>query len=82
MRRANRPDIDAKAERIRQILHAEQLHRSAAVESAYAAIVTGRVAILQTLNTQVAELGTVVADLLVGTRTLRSTPANPGLASC
>jgi transposase len=62
LRRANRRDIDAKAERIHQILHAEQLHRSAAVESAYAAIVTGQVAILQTLNTQIAELGTVVAD--------------------
>ncbi len=62
LRRANRRDIDAKAARIHQTLHAEQLHRSPAVESAYAAIVTGQVAILQTLNTQIAELGTVVAD--------------------
>ena len=55
-------DVDAKVDRIRQILRAEQLHRSTAVESAYAAIVTGQVAILQTLNTQINQLGTVVAD--------------------
>jgi transposase len=62
LRRANRRDVDAKADRIHQILHAEQLHRSTAVEAAYAAIVTGQVAILQTLNTQINQLGTVVAD--------------------
>jgi transposase len=59
---AHRRDVETKAHRIHQILHAEQLHRSAAVESAYAAIITGQVAILQTLNTQINELATVVAD--------------------
>jgi transposase len=62
LRRSHRRDVEAKADRIHQILHAEQLHRSATVESAYAAIVTGQVAILQTLNTQIDQLGTVVAD--------------------
>ena len=62
LRRAHRRDVEAKADRIHQILHAEQLHRSTAVESAYAAIMTGQVVILQTLNTQISELGTVVAD--------------------
>jgi transposase len=81
LRRANRRDVDAKADHIRQILRAEQLHRSTAVESVYAAIVTGQVAILQTLNTQINQLGTVVADHLAGTRTLRSTPARPASAS-
>jgi hypothetical protein len=61
LRRAHRRDIDTKADRIHQLLRADQLHRSPAVESAYAAIVTGQVAILQTLNTQINELGTVVA---------------------
>src|SRR4051794_9083973 len=60
LRRSRRRDVDAKAARIHQILHAERLHRSTAVEAAYAAIVTGQVAILQTLNTQIKELGTVV----------------------
>src|SRR4051794_6107274 len=62
LRRSRRRDVEAKAARIHQILHAEQLHRSTTVEAAYAAIVTGQVAILQTLNTQITELGTVVTD--------------------
>jgi hypothetical protein len=62
LRPAHRRDIDAKVDRIHQILRAEQLHRSTAVESAYAAIVTGQVAILQTLITQINQLGTVVAE--------------------
>ena len=62
LRRANRRDVDAKAARTQQILRADQLDRSATVQLAYAAIVAGQVAILQTLNTQIAELGTVVAD--------------------
>jgi transposase len=60
LRRSRRRDVEAKAARIHQLLHAEQLHRSTTVEAAYAAIVTGQVAILQTLNTQITELGTVV----------------------
>jgi transposase len=62
LRHARRRDVEAKTDRIHQILHAEQLHRSTAVQSAYAAIVTGQVAILQTLNTQINQLRTVVAD--------------------
>jgi transposase len=62
LRRANRRDIDAKAARIQQILRADQLDRSATVQLAYAATVAGQVAILQTLNTQITELATVVAD--------------------
>ena len=62
LRRAHRRDVDAKAERIHQILHTDQLHRSATVESAYATIVTGQVAILQALNTQIDQIATVVAQ--------------------
>jgi transposase len=61
LRRAHRRDVEAKAARIQDILRAEQLHRSAVVQSAYAAIVSGQVAILATLNTQIEELGAVVA---------------------
>jgi transposase len=61
LRRAHRRDLEAKAARIQDILRAEQLHRSAVVQSAYAAIVSGQVAILATLNTQIDELGAVVA---------------------
>ncbi len=60
LRRANRRDIDTKAAQIQQILRADQLHRSPAVQAAYAAIVAGQVALVQTLNTQIDELGAVV----------------------
>jgi transposase len=61
LRRANRRNLNAKSASIQDILRADQLPRSAAVRSAYAAIVVGQVAILQTLNTQIDELGAVVA---------------------
>jgi transposase len=57
---AHRRDIDTKATQIQQILRADELHRSTAVRSAYAAIVTGQVALVQTLNTQIDEMGAVV----------------------
>jgi hypothetical protein len=80
LRRAHRREVEAKAARIQDVLRAEQLHRSTAVQSADAAIVSGQVAIVTTLNTQIEELGAVVAAHLAGTRTLRSTPANPAWA--
>ena len=43
--------------RSRHVLRAEQLRRSTAVQSAYAAIVTGQVAVMQTLNAQIARAG-------------------------
>ena len=54
LRRANRRDVDAKAERIHQILHAEQLHRSPAVEAAYAAIWALRVCRMATCPVTIA----------------------------
>lgn len=60
LRRAKRRNIDAKAAQIRQILRAEQLRRSPAVQSAYAAIVASQASIVQMLNAQIEEMGTVV----------------------
>ena len=62
LRRANRRYIDTKTAQLQGILRADQLTRSPVVQSAYAAIVTGQVALLQTLNTQIDQLGAVVAD--------------------
>jgi hypothetical protein len=62
LRRANRRNVDIKAAQIQQTLRADQLHRSTAVASAYAAIVSGEVAIVATLNVQISELGEVVAE--------------------
>jgi len=61
LRRANRRDVEAKAAQLQDLLRADQLRRSIVVQSAYAAIVSGQVAILQTLNAQIEELGAVVA---------------------
>jgi hypothetical protein len=60
LRRANRREIDTTATQIQQTLHADELHRSTAVHAADAAIVTGQVALGQTLNTQTDEMGAVV----------------------
>jgi hypothetical protein len=60
LRRANRREIDTTDTQIQQTLHADELHRSTAVHSADAAIVTGQVALGQTLNTQTDEMGAVV----------------------
>jgi transposase len=62
LRRARRRDIQAKTAAIKQALAAGQLGRSAPVTSAYAAIVTGQVAVVATLNAQISQLGTVVAE--------------------
>jgi transposase len=60
LRRANRRNMDAKATEIRQVLRAEGLRRSSEVESAYAAIVASQASIVQTLNAQIEEMGSVV----------------------
>jgi hypothetical protein len=53
--------VEAKAADIKRSLGAGQLHQSAPVTAAYAAI-TGQVAVVVTLNTQIKELGAVVAQ--------------------
>ena len=60
LRRAKRRNIDARATEIRQILRAEELQRSAAVQAAYAAIVASQARIVQTLNAQIEEMAAVV----------------------
>ncbi|MDQ4052081.1 MAG: IS110 family transposase, partial [Actinomycetota bacterium] len=60
LRRANRRSIDARAIEIQQILRAEQLRRSTAVQSAYAVIVASKATIVQTLNAQIEEMAAVV----------------------
>ncbi|HET7355848.1 MAG TPA: IS110 family transposase, partial [Nocardioidaceae bacterium] len=62
LRRANRRNVEARATQIRQVLRAEELRRSPAVQSAYAAIVASQARIVQTLNAQIEQIGAVVAD--------------------
>jgi transposase len=61
LRHARRRDVEAKAARLQDILGAEQLRQPAAIQAAYAAIVTSQAALIQALNTQINQMGAVVA---------------------
>jgi transposase len=60
LRRAHRRDITTKATTLHAILGEQQLRQPPAIQSAYAAVVTSEVAIIDALNTQIDQLGTVV----------------------
>ena len=60
LRRANRRNVEDRANEIRQILRAEELRRAPAVQAAYAAIVASQARIVATLNTQIEEMAAVV----------------------
>src|SRR4051794_26311936 len=61
LRRAHRRDVEARTARLREIFGVEQLRQSAAIEAAYAAIVTSQAALIQALNTHIDQMGAVVA---------------------
>ena len=60
LRRASRRDVDAKTTQLQAILGAEQLRQPPMIQSAYAAIVTSQVAVIEALSTQINQLGAVV----------------------
>ncbi|GAB3852930.1 hypothetical protein GCM10027610_082050 [Dactylosporangium cerinum] len=62
LRRANRHGINAKTVRLQQLLRTAQLRQPGPVQTAYAAIVTAQVRLIAALNTEIAQLGEVVAD--------------------
>jgi transposase len=61
LRRANRRDLAAKAARIQGILRAPALRQPAVVASAYATIVVSQTRLIGALNSEIGELGEVVA---------------------
>ena len=61
LRRANRRDLAAKAARIQGILRAPALRQPAVVASAYATIVASQTRLIGALNSEIGELGEVVA---------------------
>ena len=61
LRRAHRRHVETKATELAAILSEDQLRQPPAIQSAYAAVVTSEVAIIAALNTQIDQLGTVVA---------------------
>jgi transposase len=60
LRRVNRRDVEDKTAQLQAMLRAEQLRQPPVIQSAYAAIVTSQVAIIEALNTQIDQLGAVV----------------------
>jgi hypothetical protein len=70
--RARRRHVAEKAAAIQAALRGERLTQSAVVTAAYASSVRALVAVLTTLNEQIAILQGWVEAYLVGIRTLRS----------
>jgi transposase len=60
LRRARRRNVEDRVTQIINVLRAEDLRRSDAVQDAYAAVVASQAAVLQALNTQIESLGEVV----------------------
>jgi hypothetical protein len=62
LRAARRHHVEAKAEALLALLRAPALRQPKTLQSAYAAIVTGQVAIITALNAQITQLQQVVAE--------------------
>jgi hypothetical protein len=81
LRRANRRDIHDKATALQAVLHAEPLRQSTVIQAAYAAIVTSEVAVIETLNTQIDQLGQVVSAHFGRHRDAEIYASQPGLGT-
>ena len=81
LRRANRRDIDDNTTRLQAVLHAEPLRQPTMIQAAYPAIVTSQVAIIETLNTQISQLGQVVSAHFGRHRDAEIYPSQPGLGA-
>jgi transposase len=60
---ANRRDVAGRTEQIQAALRAPALRQPAAAQAAFAAIAAGEVRVIATLNSEIATLGEVVAEL-------------------
>jgi transposase len=81
LRRANRRDAAARARQIQAVLRAPQLRQPPPVQAAYAAVVSGQVALIRALNTQIDELGEVVAGYFGQHRDADIYASQPGLGT-
>ncbi len=77
--RANRRDSAARARQIQAVLRTPQLRQPPQVQAAYAAIVTGQVALICALNAQIEELGEVVGGHFGQHRDAEIYLSQPGL---
>lgn len=62
LKHARRRHVDERAQQLQKILRAPELRQPPALQAAYAAVVTGEVAIIGALNTQIDKLGAVVEE--------------------
>jgi transposase len=81
LRRANRREAAARARQIQAVLRAPQLRQPPPVQAAYAAVVSGQVALIRALNTQIDEIGEVVADYFGQHRDADIYASQPGLGT-
>ncbi|MGI5200427.1 IS110 family transposase [Spirillospora sp. CA-108201] len=81
LKRARRRGIDAKAQAIKQALRTEQLTQPPAVVAAYAAAVRTHVALLLTLNEQIAAMATQVEASFMQHPDAEIYLSQPGLAT-
>jgi transposase len=79
--RANRRDTAARARQIQAVLRAPQLRQPPPVQAAYAAVVSGQVALIRALNNQIDELGEVVAGYFGRHRDADIYASQPGLGT-
>jgi transposase len=79
LRRAKRRNIEAKAGQLQAVLRAPALRQPAAVQMAYAAVVTGQVRLIAALNGEIEALGEVVAEHFGRHRDAEIYLSQPGL---
>jgi hypothetical protein len=81
LRRVNRRDVEDKTAQLQAMLRAEQLRQPPVIQSAYAAIVTSQVAIIEALNIQIDQLGAVVGAHFGRHRDAEIYASQPGLGA-
>jgi len=77
--RPARRDAASRAREIQSVLRAPQLRQPPPVQAAYAAVVSGQVGLIRALNTQIDELGEVVASHFGRHRDADIYASQPGL---
>jgi transposase len=81
LRRAKRRNIEARAGQLQAVLRAPGLRQPAAVQKAYAAVVTGQVRLIAALNAEIGALGEVVAEHFGRHRDAEIYLSQPGLGT-
>ena len=79
LRRANRRNVEEKADAIQSVLRAPALRQPAQIQAAFAAIVTSQVRLITVLNAEIVQLGEVVASYFGRHRDAEVYASQPGL---